>query len=70
MLVAGSDNPLETAVQVRRRWTYILGVAKAAQQGYMLDTGLAQVMDECDSYAMRAERVVAVLDEWLSDRQA
>ncbi|HEY3366632.1 MAG TPA: hypothetical protein VGK74_16375 [Symbiobacteriaceae bacterium] len=70
MLVAGADDPLDTAVQVRRRWAYILGVAKAAQQGFLLDTGLPQVMEECDTYAVRAEKVVAALDEWLADRQA
>lgn len=68
MLVAGSDDPIGTALTVRRRWAYILGVAKAAQRGFMLDASLPQVMEDCHRYADRAQKVVSALDEWMSEQ--
>jgi len=66
MLIAGSQEPELTALQVRRRWRYILGLAMAAQQGITLDASLPQIVIECDHYVVKAERVVAVIDEWLT----
>lgn len=66
MLVAEADEPRTTAVQVRRRWQYILEVARAARSGRLLDTSLPEVVRNCESYVTRAEAIVHVLDEWLA----
>lgn len=70
MLVAGAESPTQTALDVRKRWQYILGVARAAQQGMLLDSSLPQVVREHESYIVRAERVIAALDEWLAEHRA
>jgi hypothetical protein len=67
MLIAGSEEPKLTALQVRRRWRYILGLAVAAKQGITLDNSLPQIVIECDHYLVKAERIVAVIDEWLAE---
>jgi len=68
MLIAGSQEPELTALQVRRRWRYILGLAIAAQQGVTLDASLPQIVLECERYTVKAARIVAVIDEWLQER--
>jgi len=68
MLIAGSEQPESTALQVRRRWRYILGLAVAAKQGITLDSSLPQIVLECDRYSAKADRIVAVIDEWMEKR--
>lgn len=70
MLVAGSEAPLQTAMDVRKRWRYILGIARAATQGINLDASLPQVVRDCHSYVGRAEKIIAILDEWLVQHSA
>lgn len=70
MLVAGSEEPLQTAREIRKRWRYILNIARAAQHGFCLDTSLPQVARDCESYVSRAELIVAMLDEWLIEHSA
>lgn len=70
MLVAGSEAPLQTAMDIRKRWRYILGVARAATQGIRLDAALPQVVRDCEIYVTRAEGIIAVLDEWLMEHSA
>ncbi len=67
MLVAGSEEPLQTAVEVRKRWRYILGVSRAASQGVCVDSSLPQVVRDHAGYALRAQRIIAVLDEWVAE---
>lgn len=67
MMVAGSEDPVETALTVRRRWRYLLAVARTAQRGQVLDASLPQVIAESDRFAARAERMVAALDHYLED---
>lgn len=68
MMVAGSDQPVQTAAQVRRRWHYIRGVALAAQRGESVDPSLPQVARESDQYLARADRILAAVDGWLAEQ--
>ncbi len=68
MLVAEAENPVKKAIDVRRRWRYILGVARGAQKGLVLDGSLPEVMREHERYARRAEAIIAALDEWLEEQ--
>lgn len=70
MMVAGSEAPLQTALEVRKRWRYILGIAQAACQGICLDTSLPQVVRNCEGYKARAERIISILDEWVAEHSA
>lgn len=65
MMVAGSEDPLETALTVRRRWRYLLAVARTAQRGEVMDRSLPQVVADCDRFAARAESMVAALDQYV-----
>lgn len=67
MMVAEADEPVATALQVRRRWQYILNVAEAACRGSTVDAGLPQVARNAPAYVTRARGIVAVLDEWLAE---
>ncbi len=67
MLVAGSEEPVQTAVEVRRRWQFLLAAARAACNGQTLDPSLPQVSQNSEQFAVRAEAIVAVLDEWLAE---
>lgn len=68
MMVAGSEQPLETAVAVRQRWRYILAVARAAREGKTVDWSLPQVVKEYEEFSVRAERIIAALDDWLVEQ--
>lgn len=68
MFVAGSQDPVRTAQETRGRWRYILGLARAAQQGLMLDENYPHVMVDADGYALRADRILSALDEWLTEQ--
>lgn len=68
MMVAGAEHPLATAAEVRRRWFYIREVALAAKAGNPVDAALPQVARECDSYIIRAEKILKVLDEWIAEQ--
>lgn len=67
MLVAGSDEPVQTAVDVRRRWQFLLAAARTACTGEAPDPSLPQVSHNSERFAARAEAIVAVLDEWLAE---
>lgn len=67
MLVAGSDEPVQTAVDVRRRWQFLLAAARSACNGEPPDPSLPQVGRSSERFAARAEAIVAVLDEWLAE---
>lgn len=69
MLVAGADDPTKVARELRGRWRYILGLARAAQRGLALDDSLPQVMLEAADYEQRADAILAALDEWLEARK-
>jgi hypothetical protein len=68
MLVAGAEEPLQAAIQVRQRWKYILDVARKAQSGEWADRSLPQVFEDADGWVARAEGIIAVLDEWLREQ--
>jgi hypothetical protein len=68
MFAAGSEDPVQTAINVRRRWKYILHVALAAQTGQLLDGSLPQVMRAHAEYIARATRIIESLEEWIADR--
>lgn len=68
MLVAGAEEPVPTALAVRRRWRYILSVALAAQEGRVIDASLPVVVQDSHAYAERARAILDVLDEWLTER--
>lgn len=68
MCVAGSDNPLRTALSVKARWQYILGLARGARAGIRLDDNFPGVMDDPDGYAERAEQILGSLEEWLQSQ--
>jgi len=67
MLVAGSDEPIQTAVDVRRRWRYLLAAARAAAGGQVAELGLPQIRQNSQQFAVRAAAIVAVLDQWLAE---
>lgn len=65
MRVAGSDDPMQTAMQLRARWRYLLGLARAARHGMRLDEAFPEVMEASEDYVERAQGVLKALDEWL-----
>jgi len=67
MLVAGAENPQEMAMVVRRRWRYILDVAKAAAHGRVIDASLPHVVGAWQEYTDRALSILHVVDEWLDE---
>lgn len=67
MLVAESDDPIATALQIRRRWQYILQVALGAVRGQVLDLSLPQVVRDYSTYAKKAQSILSALDEWLEE---
>ena len=67
MLVAESDDPMATALQIRRRWQYIMQVALGAVRGQVLDLSLPQVVRDHAIYARKAQLILAALDEWLEE---
>jgi hypothetical protein len=69
MMVAGALEPVDTALEVRRRWQYILRVAEAASRGQSLDDSLPHIQADGPAWATRARGIVAVIDEWLTEQQ-
>jgi hypothetical protein len=67
MLVAESDDPISTALQIRRRWRYILQVALGAMRGQVLDLSMPQVVREYSNYTKKAQSIISALDEWLEE---
>jgi hypothetical protein len=69
MMVAGALEPVDTALEVRRRWQYIQRVAEGACRGQTLDDSLPQVLRDGAAWAARARGIITVIDEWLTDQQ-
>ena len=70
MDIASSDHPLQEAIEIRVRWRYLLGVARAAEQGLKLDTSLPQVYREPQVIIDRAVPILDALDGWIAQQIA
>jgi hypothetical protein len=68
MLVGGAEHPVQTALDVHRRWRYILSVALSAREGQVCDQSLPQVVQMPDEYIGRAQAILAVLEEWIMEQ--
>lgn len=66
MLIASSESPLRTARAVRGRWLYILGLARAAQNGMPLDDNFPAVLSDPVGYSGRAVAILTAVEDWMA----
>lgn len=68
LMIAGAQDPFERARQLHRHWTYVLGLAHAAQLELRLDDGRPEVYLDPDWFVQRAEDILYIIDDWVASQ--